>query len=89
MDERDKIIREDYPVEKLPEDLREGLGDAARVRVTIEAEATRTIAPEERRRRWLEIKAQIDRLRASPNFTPVSTDEAVARVRALRDEWDD
>ncbi|MGA0533780.1 hypothetical protein [Hansschlegelia sp. KR7-227] len=92
MDERDKIIREDYPVEKLPEDLRAGLGAGTRVRVTVEAAAERIeqsdAARERKLRAWARINAKIDAARASPHFKPVSTEEAVARVRELRDEWD-
>jgi hypothetical protein len=83
MSERDKIIRDDYPVDRLPEDLREGLGGVSRVRVTVEADRTKRLNS------WAEIKAEIEALHASPTFKPVSTEEAVARVRALRDEWDD
>lgn len=86
MDERDKIIRDDYPVERLPEDLREGLGDVGRVRVTVEV--VRKLSRAEKLKNWEEIKARIERARSSPNFKPVSTEEAVARVRELRDEWD-
>lgn len=82
--ERDKIIREDYPVENLPEDLRAGLGGVQRVKVTVEPER-----PGRRLNSWAEIKAEIAALHASPTFKPVTTEEAVARVRALRDEWDD
>ncbi|GBD49965.1 hypothetical protein [Methylopila sp. Yamaguchi] len=83
MDEREKIIREDYPVDRLPEDLRAELGDATRVRVTVE----RAIDSDERKS-WAEIEALIEELHRSPGFKPVTTDEAVARVRELRDEWD-
>ena len=90
MDEREKIVREDYPVERLPEDLRAGLGDAERVTVTLEADdGSRPVSADERRRRWLKVKALIDKARAHPSFKPVTTEEAVARIRALRDEWDD
>lgn len=84
MDEREKIIREDYPVERLPEDLRAGLGGATRVRVTVEPER-----PGRRINSWAEFKAEIVALHASPTFKPVTTEAAVARVRTLRDEWDD
>ncbi|WP_271199962.1 hypothetical protein [Methylopila turkensis] len=85
MDEREKIIREDYPVERLPEDLREGLGDAARVKVTVERAPS---LRDQKLANWTEIKALIEELHRSPGFVPVTTEEAVARVRELRDEWD-
>lgn len=84
MDEREKIIREDYPADRRPEDLRAGLGDVTRVRVTVEAEPAVT----DKRKRWKEIEALIDQLHRSPGFKPVTSDEAVARIRELRDEWD-
>jgi bifunctional DNA-binding transcriptional regulator/antitoxin component of YhaV-PrlF toxin-antitoxin module len=34
-----RIVKEHYPVEKLPADLREGLGDATHVRITVENKA--------------------------------------------------
>lgn len=82
--EREKIVREDYPVEKLPDDLREGLGDVSRVKVTVEASSEHrpTYAT------WSEMKAGIKALHAMPGFKPVTTNEAVARIRELRDEWD-
>ncbi|PZQ11250.1 MAG: hypothetical protein DI565_18295 [Ancylobacter novellus] len=86
MDERDKIIREDYPVERLPDDLREGLGDVARVRVTVETARKKPMT--DKQKAWAEIKQLIDELHRSPGFKPVTSEEAAARVRALRDEWD-
>lgn len=85
MDEREKIIREDYPVERLPEDLRSGLGDATRVRVTVERKGAPVT---DKQKSWAEIRALIDELHRSPGFKPVTSEEAVARIRELRDEWD-
>lgn len=85
MDERDKIIREDYPVERLPEDLREGLGDVARVRVTVEPSGK---TAETKLAAWARIETHIAKARAAPGFKPVTNKEAVARIRELRDEWD-
>lgn len=83
--ERERIIREDYPVENLPEDLREAVGDATRVKVTVE----RTLeVPQSSFSSWSEMKVAIEKLHASPTFRPVTTEEAVARIRELRDEWD-
>jgi hypothetical protein len=84
MDERDKIIREDYPIENLPEDLREGLGGAARVRVTVEPSGP----PRRKRESWAKIETLMREARSAPGFKPVTSEEAVARVRELRDEWD-
>jgi hypothetical protein len=97
-----KIVREHYPVSKLPEDLRQEFAGLETVRVVIEEESK----PAEKSmgalidERYAEIISQIkpmtfqelmaDRL-ANPakyrgNVTP---EEAVARIRALRDEWDE
>lgn len=76
-----KVVREHYPVSKLPDDLRRDLGSAENVRVTIEVSDRRTASLEE-------LVARATQLRAEGKVTPVSTDDAVARVRALRDEWD-
>mgnify|MGYP003433171209 CR=1 FL=1 len=75
-----KIIRDNYPVSKLPNDLRAELGDARSVRLTIEGESPQ--------RTLDEILAEVNRLRTEGVIEPVTAEEAVARVRALRDEWD-
>jgi len=88
MDERDKIIRDDYPVERLPEDLRAGLGDVARVRVTVEAGGAPREPQTDKQKAWAEISKLVEKARSAPGFRPVTAEEAVARIRALRDEWD-
>ncbi len=86
-----RIVREHYPVERLPEDLRAGWSVGQTVTITVE----------EDRPQLQDINAQIDEILRNP--TPMtfaearrhagarttSSEEAVARVRALRDEWDD
>ena len=93
-----KIVREHYPVSKLPEDLRaefEGLetvkivGDPKeQARSDRKKEFWSTPISELKPRSHAEFMADLDRIRSLglPNVTP---DEAVARIRALRDEWDD
>lgn len=65
------------------EDLREEVKDATSVRIVLipdaEAEPQDTIE---------DIFRRVDELRRRPGFKPVSMEEAVARIRALRDEWD-
>ena len=76
-----KIVREHYPVEKLPEDLRAVIGKATSVRLTIEpAEASETSCTRSalQRARELVRSGQIKR---------VTSQEAVDRIRKLRDEW--
>lgn len=84
-----KIVREHYPVEKLPEDLRADLGIAATVKVTIEPEAASQSKDNQARTFPGELLDRIRRLHASGAIRPVTTEEAVARIRALRDERDE
>jgi hypothetical protein len=72
-----KIVRENYPASKLPEDLREGIDPSTSVTVTI-VEDTPPHKP-----MTLE---EIFALRRPP-FR--SAEEIVASIRELRDEWDD
>lgn len=75
-----KIVREHYPASKLPDDLRTGLPGSATVRVTIEAESTK-----------LTVQEMLEQLKQVRQKLPhkVSIEEAVQRIRTLRDEWDD
>jgi hypothetical protein len=76
-----KIVREHYPVEKLPEDLRAELGVARTVTVTIE--------PEVRSRQNDPLVRQaIEQLKAHRARLPVTPSDSVERVSRLRDEWD-
>lgn len=72
------VVRKAYPVSKLPQDLRDGLPADAMVRVTIETESDARPRP---------LPSFSSLIGALPPFhgTP---EEAVAAVRALRDEWD-
>ncbi len=97
-----KVTFEHYPVSKLPEDLREGLERDAKVRIVIEAESSdrKTVEddmfPGFKNMRQVdrkpmtvqELRESIQRIRAQDRPS-VTMDEAVARIRALRDEWDD
>lgn len=71
--EQTKIVIDDYPVENLPEDVRRGIAAGERVRVTVE-----TGDPRPRYLRFHGIAAH----------KKTTVEDAVARVRALRDEWD-
>jgi hypothetical protein len=77
-----KIIRENYPVSKLPEDLRPTNDPAARVKVTIEEETIGEEQPPEKVMTLEEICA----LRRPPYRTKEEID---ADLRRDRDEWDD
>lgn len=76
-----KIVVEHYPVARLPEELREGLDDVGSVRVTVEADIPKPMATGD------VIAAARQRL-AARRGEGVTIEEAVARIRQLRDEWD-
>ncbi len=89
-----KIVRDHYPVANLPEDLREGLGDVATVRVVVESEpsASDTTQNDDPLLRKGPIEAhELMALRErylALGHPRVTEEEAVARIRELRDEWD-
>jgi hypothetical protein len=72
-----KVVREHYPVSKLPEDLRQGLNPLAEVTVTV--------VEEERRKDVLSIE-EMFALRQPPYRSKEDID---AYIRELRDEWED
>jgi hypothetical protein len=74
-----KVVRENYPAAKLPAELRDGIALGASVRVTIEEEARKPLSRE----------ALLKSLQAARANAPgVTMEEAVARIRDLRDEWE-
>lgn len=74
------IVRRHYPVEKLPADLRdELLPGTAEVTVTVEQEEVLRAA---------QGSAHFSRFFGLQRTHFRSSDEIVAHVRALRDEWD-
>jgi hypothetical protein len=77
-----KIVREQYPASKLPEDLRGPLPPQAMVRVTVESDETPIKSIKQ-------VMQDIEAARSRGGWPSVSTEEAVARIRTLRDEWDD
>jgi len=72
-----KIIRQNYPASKLPEDLREGIDPSTRVTVTV-VEDTPPHRP-----------MSLEEIFASRRPPYRSADDIVANVRQLRDDWDD
>lgn len=87
-----KIVLEHYPASKLPEDMRQGLSADAVVKIVIEEE--RTASPFASGKSVAEPRNLADlldeRTRHPGKYSGnVTTDEAVARIRELRDEWDD
>ncbi len=86
-----KIVREQYPVENLPEDLRELLPDAAEVTIEVTVEDDdddATIAPPMTTEEAVAMMREIQRHVAARGES-VTEEEAVRRIRELRDEWDD
>jgi hypothetical protein len=75
-----KIVRQHYPVSQLPEDLRAQFAEGTSVTITIEDEIKNPLTREQ----LLEMFEE-----ARKNAPGTTLEEAVARVRALRDEWDD
>jgi hypothetical protein len=86
-----KIVREHYPVSKLPEDLREGLGETGTVRGVIEEDKPGQTCDEGRARQRQSPEAFIERMeRIRRSDRPnVTIEDAVLEIRQLRDEWDD
>lgn len=89
-----KIVLEHYPVSKLPEDLRVGLSDAGTVKIVIEEDArqsntTASIDPELLYQKYLSSLKPLEAGETQSFRGSVTIDEAVARIRTLRDEWDD
>jgi hypothetical protein len=73
-----RIIRENYPASKLPEDLRAGVDPSSTVTVTI-------VEEEKRPERAMSLE-EIWALRAPPFRTAQEIDDDLRRDR---DEWDD
>lgn len=75
MSEKRKIIVEDYPVEKLPEDLRRGIEQLGKVRVTVETANTDRGKP-------------LASFVGSARGCYATPEDAVSAIRSLRDEWE-
>lgn len=75
-----KIVREHYPVERLPADLRADLGLAKTVTLVIETE-------DDPSRSAARAAAIAELLEHRRKLAP-SVSDSVERVRKLRDEWD-
>ena len=73
-----KIVRRHYPAEKLPQELREGIPDGALVEIIVTQEERQQKSKAE----LLEMARKIPKGLSDPQ-------EAVRRIRELRNEWDD
>jgi len=72
-----RIVKKHYPASKLPADLKEGLPDGAVVDIEITIDDS-----DAARRRTLRDYVGVAKDRNT------SAEEAVRRIRELRDEWD-
>ncbi len=77
-----KIVRENYPASKLPEDLRPTDDPNARVTVTIEEEP---LGDEQRPERVM----TLEEIFSLKGFRRRSKEEIDEDIRRQRDEWDD
>lgn len=97
-----KIVREHYPVSKLPEDIREELKGVETVNIVIDTpdETSGIPALQSAERAYQAYLATLqpmnlkellaDKARNPEKYRgSVTPEEAVARIRELRDEWDD
>ena len=87
-----KIVREHYPVENLPEDLQHHFAKDALVTVRVELEEPDVqFAPAQQSKPMSgrETANFIRSLHEGRTDKGRSLDEIVAEVRELRDEWDD
>jgi hypothetical protein len=71
-----KVVRGNYPVSKLPADLREGLDPSAQVSVTVVQDS--------------DVKAphDLEEILSARSAPFRASEEIVSAVRTLRDEWD-
>ena len=74
-----KIVRERYPVDQLPKDLRGSFRPGATVTVIVEESAV------DQSITGVNFIAELEALRSN---LPVADDDPVERIRKLRDEWD-
>jgi hypothetical protein len=79
-----RIVRDHYPAERLPDDLQKLVDPSRPIRVVLEQDDDH-----KPRKSPEELLAMLDAYRATIKGTGVSTEDAVARIRELRDEWDD
>jgi hypothetical protein len=75
-----KVVHEHLKASELPEKLRGGIDVSATVTVIVEEEAARPGVERAHLQKMLDD--------ARSDARGITTEEAVARIRALRDEWD-
>ena len=75
-----KIILENYPVERLPDEIRGAFRDANAVKLTVEAEAPLGVPMND-------VVAAL-RSDLARRDVGVSAGDAARQIRSIRDEWD-
>jgi hypothetical protein len=75
-----RIELKHYPASRLPAELRQGIAEGAFVNITVEAD---TAAAPSREQFLKALRRDV------PAGKGVSVEDAVRRIRDLRDEWDD
>lgn len=77
-----KLVRQHYPASKLPADLRDAIGSAEQVTITIEQEEdAKRRDSDATQQSWYQRNKHIQR----DNYK--TTEEINEYIRALRDEW--
>ena len=76
-----RIVREHYPVSRLPDDLKTGFPAGAIVRVEVEVE-------EPHKTSINELRNKLQQLHESKKIA-ITTEDPADRIRKLRDEWDE
>ncbi|TCQ29710.1 hypothetical protein [Rhizobium sp. PP-CC-3G-465] len=93
-----KIVREYYPAALLPDDLRDGLDGSVHVRIVIETQESLSESEPAhppflptRTDRSVSGAEMLEKIRVhkAKYGTTTTEEEAVRRIRDLRDEWDD
>ncbi|GGD05524.1 hypothetical protein [Aureimonas glaciei] len=77
MSEATKFIIDDFPAGELPASVRRNIDPTHRVRITVEEIPEQADKEPRYLRYW-----------GAASHLGTTTEEAVARIRALRDEWD-
>lgn len=85
-----KVVREHYPVENLPEDLRGDFpaGTAVTIEIVDELEREEDVPQPLSAQEAVALMRQMQEENSRRGLS-VTWEEAVKRVRELRDEWDD
>ena len=79
-----RIVKDHYPAEQLPDDLRKLVDPNRPIRIVIEQEDVASVKGSSEH-----LLALVEAYRATIKDGGVAAEDAVKRIRELRDEWDD